>query len=93
MDLKQVFEEMGYEAVRQLPDGRWIGVFSFLQTYGLCVGLTEMDYAYRYCYSNRFAVHRAAQDWTGDGDPPGLWIKLKGHPTRGEVVGPGLTAL
>ena len=83
------FTDMGYAAVRQLPDGRWIGVMRFIYTVGLCVGLDDMGYRYRYCYQSYIHAVRDAERWDGQGDPPGLWLKLKGHPVRGDVMGPG----
>ena len=87
----QYFHVMGYAMVRQLPDGRWIGVSRFLYTAGLCVGLGPSKYEYRYCYARYIDAIRAAEQWDGHDDPPGPWIKLKGHLTRGEVLGPGAT--
>lgn len=85
---KELFLTLGYRAVRQLPDGRWIGVTAFIYTAGLVVGLTASSYDYRYCYATLAAALRDAEQWDGTGDPPGPWIKLKGHPTRGEVMNP-----
>jgi hypothetical protein len=79
----------GYPFVRQLPDGRWIGVSLFIYTVGLCVELDAFSYRYRYCYAYLKDAHAALTTWDGTGDPPGPWIKLKGHPTRGDVLGPG----
>lgn len=83
------FLELGYVAVRQLPDGRWIGVQKFLYTTGLCVGLDEFGYAHRYCYARTMDALLDAVNWDGTDDPPGPWIKLKGHRQRGDVLGPG----
>lgn len=86
---KEKFEGYGYQGVRQLPDGRWIGVMEFIYTVGLCVGLAEDGYMYRYCYGSGSAALAATAEWDGVGDPPGPWIKLKGDHVRGVVHGPG----
>lgn len=68
----------GYQGVRQLPNGEWVGVFPFLYTAGLCVGLTPWGYRTRYCYESRSEAHMVALIWDGTGDPPGNWVKRKG---------------
>ena len=81
--------EQGYVAVRKLPvTEQWVGVMPMNFTCGLFVGLDETGYAYRYCYPTLTDAVMAAATWTGEGDPPGPWIKLKGHP-EGERLGPG----
>jgi hypothetical protein len=86
--LAQELRCQGYDCVRQLPDGRIIGVHKLLHTTGLFVGLNAAGYAYRYCYETRPQAIAAANAWDGAGHPPGPWIKLKGHP-NGEQLGPG----
>jgi hypothetical protein len=68
----------GYLPVRQLPDGRWIGIMQMNFTWGLFVGLDEVGYAYRYCYETFGQVIIDLLDWNGQGDPPGKWIVRKG---------------
>ena len=89
MVTKDFFFEQGYTAVRQLPDGRWIGVLKLIYTCGLVVGLDESGYQYRYCYHRYVDAVRDAERWDGVDDPPGPWVKLKGHKERGDVLGPG----
>lgn len=75
---------------RKLANGVKISLEQFLFTYGLCYGVDETGYEYRYCYED---LGQALTDfllWTGEGDPGGPWIKLKGHPD-GERLGPGAT--
>ena len=72
-------ESHGYMALRQIPDGRWIGILRNLFTYGLCIDLHEHGYRGRYCYENLIDVLRAADIYTGVGDPLGPWIKYKGE--------------
>jgi hypothetical protein len=68
----------GYEHLRQLPSGVWIGLRGYIYTVGLCVGLDEFGLSHRYCYENFDDALRDVQTWDGEGDPPGPWIKRKG---------------
>lgn len=88
------YEDAGFLAVRRLPDGRVIGVYRFMYSFGLCVDIQTHDlekdaYAYRYCYASGKDAAMAVFVWDGVGDPPGPWIKLKGHPDRPDELGPG----
>lgn len=83
------FLAMGYVGVRKLPNDRWIGVLPQFYTTALCVGLDAFGYQYRYCYETYNNAIIALFRWDGSGDPPGPWIKLKGHPDRPEELGPG----
>jgi|ERR1041384_7816981 hypothetical protein len=82
MTPQEFFAASGYFAVRQLPDGRWIGLQRFLFTFGLCVDLNERHGGYetRFCYEIEYAEDAvdAVMKWDGTGDPPGRWLKQKG---------------
>lgn len=93
MNMPDLLTEHGYVSPRQLPDGRWVAVCQYFYTAGLVVDCVEHGYAYRYCYAEVVQAVIAAVTWDGHGDPPGPWIKLKGHPERGEVLGPGAKTL
>lgn len=80
---------MGYSELRELPDGRVIGLQGMLYTTGLFVGLDRMSYAYRYCYENYALAQTAFERWDGTDHPPGPWIKRKGLDP--EILGPGAT--
>lgn len=84
------FEGLGYWPVRQLDSGVWIGFCDMNYTCALCVDLQQWGYGYRYCYERRADAEAALREWDGTGDPPGPWVKLKGHPQRGECIGPGV---
>lgn len=87
MVTQQFLQEQGYIAVKQCENGVWIGVSVQIYTFGLCVGLGEFDYKNRYCYENLGEALRACRLYEGEGDPSGLWIKMKGR--DGEKLGPG----
>lgn len=48
-----------------------------LYTFALIVGLHKFGYKRRFCYETLLEAYSAYLTWTGDGDPPGLWIKEK----------------
>jgi hypothetical protein len=77
MDNLTVFLNEGYSNVRQLSDGRWIGIRDMMYTTGLFVNLNKVGYEYRYCYENFTDAAIACDTWNGIGDPPGPWIKQK----------------
>ena len=85
---KQQLQDMGYLFVRQLPTGDWIGVYRFLYTTALLVGLDDAGYRTRFCYEHETDAIAAALIFDGTGDPPGPWIKEKGARER---LGPGAT--
>jgi hypothetical protein len=78
-----------YDLTRQVPGVGLCGVQPQIYTVALMVGLDEMGYRYRYCYPTYMDATLALHTWDGKGDPPGPWIKLKGHPA-GERLGPGI---
>lgn len=86
---REQFEYQGYTHVRQLPTGEWIGVFPFIYTTGLVVGLNSIGYRTRFCYEHLDDAIAASVIYDGTGDPSGPWIKEKGE--RGERMGPGAT--
>ena len=86
-ELKTFLESEGYENLRKLPDGMWIGIMPMLFTTGLFVGLDQRGWDRRYCYEHEKDAARAAFEWDGQGAPPGPWIKEK----PSNRLGPGAT--
>lgn len=81
---------------RAIEDGYWdarvvngvvIAYTPMAYTFGLFVGVEEHGYSHRYCYQHLTEVLDALEQWDGQGDPPGPWIKVKG--LREERLGPG----
>lgn len=79
MDTKLInnLHQEGYTDLREI-DGRWYGLYRFMFTTGLVVGLDEYGYEGRYCYHTMSEARNALIHWYGKGDPPGEWIKYKG---------------
>jgi len=79
---------LGFIAAKQI-NGAWCGVQKYMFTYSLTVGIVETAYFCRYCYESRGEALSALISWDGRGDPPGNWIKKKGH---GEYQNPNYRA-
>jgi hypothetical protein len=75
-----------YEATRQLPDGRWIGVHRLLYHFTLHVDICPVtgNYEDRYCYETLSGCHDAMLTWTGKDDPIG-WHRHVGSGRRRDV--------
>ena len=81
-DLIAFLAEEGYIALRLMPDGSVAGVNPFIFTHGLCTRLDFGGYHARWCYPSRDDALIALAIWSGEGDPPGPWIKQKGPVER-----------
>jgi len=73
----------GYDNPREIAGRGWCAIMPMLFTTGLFYGLDTFGPAGRYCYANREDAGEALEKWTGDGDPPGPWIKEKPSERRG----------
>lgn len=69
----------GYAALRQLPDGRWLGVYRLLFHWTLHVDIDPTGYRDRYCYTYKHDAILAMQEWDGTGEPQ-HWHR---HPKSG----------
>lgn len=69
----------GYYNIKQVPDKGICALFRFAFTTGLVIGIDNIGYYGRYCYSNRQDAIDALKNWDGQGDPQGNWIKYKGE--------------
>ena len=64
----------GYEHIRKLDDGTWVGIVPLMFSVGLCMGLDRIGWDRRYCYEDRaLAVAEIAKLERGDQVPQG-WI-------------------
>ena len=85
---EKYLNSMGYRKVRLLEDGTWVGIATQIYTSGLCVGLDEFGYEFRYCYERyNDALNGLCSMNKKDDMPEGPWIKRKGE--GGEKLGPG----
>ncbi len=87
MELKTYLEKQGYKQLTEIPGKGLCGLFPFMYTVGLVVGLDKDGYKDRYCYphSHTALAILALKKWemseepvTGDPDDP-YWIKRKGE--------------
>ncbi len=70
-------EELGFVAIRRMPDGTINGVQLMLFTAALTVGIDPIGYKTRYCYESPIDAIGDLMNWDGTGDPIGPWIKQK----------------
>lgn len=80
MNLKEYLKTEGYYEIREIPGKGLCGLNRFIFTTGLMVSLDEIGYYGRYCYANESDALKALNEWDGNGDPGGPWIKYKGRP-------------
>lgn len=78
-ELEDFLIKEGYSHVREIPGKGVCGLFRFIYTWGLVVGIDSVGYKGRYCYSNHTEALGAILSWTGEDDPPFRWIKYKGE--------------
>lgn len=71
-------EQLGYVIPRILPTGECAAIRRMAFTYGLFVGLNSGGIRTRFCYETFEDAKRALEDWDGQGNPPGPWLKEKG---------------
>ena len=81
--MKKFLLSQGYTDLVELPSGELAGLFKFLFTTGLVVGLTKNGYRIRYCFENNSDARQALRTWDGHGHPYGNWIKAKGNDEYG----------
>jgi len=84
--MSNFLEDQGYTNIVDLPSGEQAGLFKFLFTTGLVVGLTEHGYRIRFCFKFTHEALKALKSWDGVGYPPGNWIKAKGNDEYGRWV-------
>lgn len=76
-DLIKLLEIEGFTHIRVI-DGKICGIKRFIFTTGLVVGLNKISYDGRFCYEHHSDAVAALNEWDGNGDPSGDWIKYKG---------------
>jgi hypothetical protein len=84
-ELEKALTEDGYTHLREI-NGLICGLYRYIFTIGLVVGLDEYGYKYRYCYENRIDAIVDIAEWDGKGHPSGDWIKRKGE--GGDISNP-----
>jgi hypothetical protein len=75
---KEDLEKEGYYNLREIEGRGFCGLMKFIFTTGLVIGMNEIGYYGRYCYSSESEALEALTQWDGENDPPGNWIKYKG---------------
>lgn len=68
----------GYSGVTVI-NGELCGLYPFLFTHAIVVGITTIGYSHRFCYPSLQAARGAYADWIVEGgDEPKGYIKRKG---------------
>lgn len=80
-------KSLGYMGARHCGRQGLCGVRAYLFTGALVVGIGPVMHRGRYCYATLAEAFAALDVWSGDGDPPGAWIKFKS--ATQERLGPG----
>lgn len=86
-ELADRLSSQGYRSLCWKPGAGVCGVFRYLYTGGLVTGVAEGGHRGRYCYRTIGEALRALNDWCGEGDPPGAWVKYKS--ATEDRLGPG----
>ena len=71
-----------YVALRQIDDGRIIGVHRLLMHWTVHIDISDTGYEDRYCFQNQVDAVIAMETWTGAGDLPGRWHRHVGTNRR-----------
>lgn len=62
-----------YIAIRELADGRVIGIHRLIGHWSLHVDVDFFGYADSFCYMKLADITQDFETWDGQGDPPGPW--------------------
>lgn len=71
----------GFIRLTEKPVRGVVGIKRMMFTYALCYGVEDNEWQMfdgRYCYKSLVECVKDMLLWTGEGDPPGQWIKHKG---------------
>lgn len=77
--LIKYLEKEGYVELREIEGVGICGLYRFVFTTGLVIGIDTVGYKGRYCYPTIVDARDALVHWDGKGDPTGPWIKYKGE--------------
>lgn len=73
-EFRALLERNGYQLVRKLEDGTWIGLTPLLFTVGLCIGLGPIGWERRYCYDDVFLAMEEMGKLEHGAQVPNGWI-------------------
>jgi len=75
---KRMLLDYGYDNVRQLDDGTWIGTQELFTTTALFIGLDETGWNKRYCYDDIDKLFDSYLTMNSIADVPRGWIAMRG---------------
>lgn len=74
---EEFYREMGYSMVCKM-NGKIVGLYPFIFTVAIVVGMDETGYEYRFCYSKASEAAASLLNWILiGGDEPAGYIKRK----------------
>lgn len=77
-ELLDYLKTQGYHSLRNGPDDKPCGLFFFLFTVAIVVGLDRNGYSHRYCYNTWLEAESALKDWAErgySGEPEGYIVR------------------
>lgn len=75
-----------YVKVRELPDGRVIGITRLMFHWTLHIDIDDVGYADKYCYQTLQLALNALDTWDGNGDPADGWHRHLGSGRRRDLM-------
>ena len=77
--LKDFLTKEGYFNLVEIPGRGICGLYRFVFTVGLVIGINEDGYKGRFCYPHLADAMTDINTWDGINDPSGDWLKYKGE--------------
>lgn len=87
-ELLAVLVENNYRNLREINGRGACGLLRMAYTVGLFYGLNKEYYEGRYCFETWAEAEKSLNEWDGNGEPSGDWIKHKG--VVGEWANPNI---
>ena len=79
VELRQfLLYESGYLAIKELKDGRLVGLIKMLFSVAIVVDINVIGYSHKYCYPEAQDAFNDYIEWSGENHPSGNWSKRKG---------------
>ena len=59
------WELLGYTDIREVIPNYWCGIYRYLSTYGVCIGLDASGHQGRFCFDTYLNAQLFLRDWKG----------------------------
>ncbi len=64
-DMMELWDQNGYHDIRFIPNVGYCGIHRFMFTTGVCCGLNESGYSFRFCFNYVLDAVGFLNDWDG----------------------------